>query len=380
MNQKLGIALLGSTGSIGRQTLDVIERYPDRFRVVALAARSQVDLLAEQVRRHAPETVVAGAPEIAGRRALPTPEGLIDAATHPDVDIVVAATSGHDAMRATYEAIKAGKVIALATKETIVCAGELMMTAARHHGAQIRPVDHEHSAIWQCLDGVRHDDIRRLIITATGGPFRTTPASELDSVTPTQALAHQTWHMGPKITIDSATLMNKGLEVLEARWLFDVPYDRIDVTVHPQAVIHSLVEFNDASVMAQLGVADMRLAIQYALTYPEHVESPAARLDFTQLGPLTFTPPDLDRFPALRLARQAGEHGQTYPTVLSAADEVLVHAFLDGRIRFTDIPAIVESVMQRHEPETITDLDVVFAADRWARNETASVLMDRARR
>lgn len=380
MTQKLGIALLGSTGSIGRQTLDVIERYPDRFKVVALAARSQVDLLAEQVKRHAPAIVVASAPEIDGVRALPTPEGLVDAATHPEVDIVVAATSGHDAMRATYEAIRAGKIIALSNKETIVCAGELMMTAARQHGAHIRPVDHEHSAIWQCLDGVRHEDIRRLIITATGGPFRNTPADQLDNVTPAQALAHPTWRMGPKITIDSATLMNKGLEVLEARWLFDVPYDRIDVTVHPQAIIHSLVEFNDASVMAQLGVADMRLAIQYALTYPEHVESPAARLDFTQLGPLTFAPPDLDRFPALRLARQAGEHGQTYPTVLSAADEVLVHAFLDGRIRFTDIPAIVETVMQRHVPEPVTDLDVVFAADRWARDETSRALASCARR
>ena len=380
MNQKLGIALLGSTGSIGRQTLDVIERYPDRFKVVALAARSQVDLLAEQVKRHAPAIVVASVPEIDGVRALPTPEGLVDAATHPEVDIVVAATSGHDAMRATYEAIRAGKIIALSNKETIVCAGELMMTATRQHGAHIRPVDHEHSAIWQCLDGVRHEDIRRLIITATGGPFRNTPAQDLDDVTPAQALAHPTWRMGPKITIDSATLMNKGLEVLEARWLFDMPYDRIDVAVHPQAIIHSLVEFNDASVMAQLGVADMRLAIQYALTYPEHVESPAARLDFTQLGPLTFAPPDLDRFPALRLARQAGEHGQTYPTVLSAADEVLVHAFLDGRIRFTDIPAIVETVMQRHVPEPVTDLDVVFAADRWARDETSRALASCARR
>lgn len=373
--KRLGIALLGSTGSIGRQTLDVIERHPDRFTVVALAARSQIDLLTEQTARHHPEIVVAaGAPIIAGVQSLPTPAGLVDAATHPEVDIVVAATSGHDAMRATYEAIKAGKIVALSNKETIVCAGELMMAAARRHGAHIRPVDHEHSAIWQCLNGARHEDVRRLIITATGGPFRTTPASALPDVTPAQALAHPTWRMGPKITIDSATLMNKGLEVLEARWLFDLPYDCIDVTVHPEAIIHSMVEFDDASVMAQLGVADMRLAIQYALTYPEHVESPAQRLDFTQLTPLTFAPPDLERFPALRLARQAGAQGQTYPTVLSAADEVLVMAFLDGRLRFTDIPAIVETVLQRHRPEPVTDLDVVFAADRWAREETSRLL------
>lgn len=375
MTTKLGIALLGSTGSIGRQTLDVLARHPDRFEVVALAARSQVDVLEQQVRQFRPRVVVAaGAPVVGGLRALPTPAGLIDAATHPEVDIVVAATSGHDAMRATYEAIRAGKTIALSNKETIVCAGELMSRAAREHGAQIRPVDHEHSAIWQCLDGKRHEDVRRLIITATGGPFRGTPADELPNVTPAQALAHPTWKMGPKITIDSATLMNKGLEVLEARWLFDIPYERIDVTVHPQAIVHSLVEFNDASVMAQLGAADMRLAIQYALTYPEHLESPAARLDFASLGPLTFAPPDLVRFPALRLAREAGERGQTYPTVLSAADEVLVTAFLDGRIRFTDIPAIANAVLQRHVPEPVTDLDVVFAADRWARDETRRTL------
>lgn len=378
MTEKLGIALLGSTGSIGRQTLEVIERHPDRFRMVALAARSQTALLEEQAARFCPDvTVAAGAPVIAGKRALPTPAGLVDAVMHPDVDIVVAATSGHEAMRATYAAIKAGKIIALSNKETIVCAGELMMTAARRHGAEIRPVDHEHSAIWQCLNGARHQDVSRLIITATGGPFRTTPAADLPTVTPKQALAHPTWHMGPKITIDSATLMNKGLEVLEARWLFDVPYSRIDVVVHPEAVIHSMVEFRDASIMAQLGVADMRLAIQYALTFPEHAESPAQRLDITQMGPLTFSPPDLATFPALGLAREAGQRGETYPTVLSAADEVLISAFLQGQIRFTDIPTIVDEVLQRHTPEPLTDLDVVFAADRWAREETAKALQHR---
>lgn len=378
MAEKIGIALLGCTGSIGRQTLDVIAALPDRFRVVALAARSQTELLAEQAARYQPEIVVAdGAPVIGGKRALPTPEGLIDAALHPDVDIVVAATSGHDGIRATFAAIEAGKTIALSNKETIVCAGELVMAAARRHGAQIRPVDHEHSAIWQCLDGAQPEEVSRLIITATGGPFRTTPAADLVNVTPQQALAHPTWRMGPKITIDSATLMNKGLEVLEARWLFDVPYSRIDVTVHPEAVVHSMVEFRDASIMAQLGVADMRLAIQHALTYPERVESLAKRLDVVTMGPLTFAPPDLERFPALGLARQAGELGQTYPTALSAADEVLVDAFLQGRIRFTDIPAIVDKVLQRHQPEPVTELDVVFAADHWARHETAEILRQR---
>lgn len=378
MAETFGIALLGSTGSIGRQTLEVIARHPDRFRIVALAARSQIALLEEQATRYRPEIVVAdGAPVIAGKSALPTPEGLIDAVLHPDVDIVVAATSGHDGIRATFAAIKAGKTIALSNKETIVCAGELVMAAARRHGAQIRPVDHEHSAIWQCLDGARPEEVSRLIITATGGPFRTTPASDFASVTPDQALAHPTWRMGPKITIDSATLMNKGLEVLEARWLFDVPFSRIDVAVHPEAVIHSMVEFRDASIMAQLGVADMRLAIQHALTYPERAESLAQRLDVVRMGPLTFAPPDLERFPALGLARQAGERGQTYPTVLSAADEVLVNAFLQGRIRFTDIPLIVDMVLQRHDPQPVTELEVVFAADRWARDETVRILQHR---
>lgn len=373
--RRLGVAVLGSTGSIGRQTLDVVAALPERFRVVALTARSQRDLLAEQVRRHHPDLVAAeGGERIAGYAVLPLSEGLTAAATHPDVDIVVVATTGHHALVPTIEAIQAGKIIALANKEVIVCAGALIMPMARAHGVQIRPVDGEHSAIWQSLSDAPPESVSRLIVTASGGPFRTFTRQQLAAVTVEEALNHPTWQMGAKISLDSATLMNKGLELIEAHWFFDVPFDRIDVVVHPQSIVHSMVEFVDHSVIAQLSTPDMRLPIQYALTYPERMPGPCQRLDFTQLGTLTFEAPDVDRFPALRLAREAGEAGQTLPTVLSAVDEIAVQSFAEGRLRFLDIARLVETVMHLHDPRPITDVADVIEADRWAREQASRLL------
>ncbi len=377
----VGIALLGSTGSIGTQTLDVIRAHPDRFRVVALAAGKQASLLESQVIEFEPELVVSATDgPIAGRTPLVTPQGLIEAATHPDVDIVVAATSGHDAIRAIYLAIEAGKTIALANKETIVCAGDIIMPLVREKGVAIRPIDSEHSAIWQSLGGRGNGAISRVILTASGGPFLRTPQEEMRGVTVQDALAHPNWSMGDKLTIDSATMMNKGLEVIEAHHLFETGFEDIEVVIHPEQIIHSMVELDDFSVIAQLSPPDMRLPIQYALTYPEHVQSPCQRLDFTTLRQLTFDQPDLERFPALRLARDAGLAGQTYPAVLSAADEVAVSAFMNGAIRFLDIPETVERVLDRHEATPVNDLDTIAEVDGWARREAKDVISSMARR
>ncbi|MDQ4100334.1 MAG: 1-deoxy-D-xylulose-5-phosphate reductoisomerase, partial [Chloroflexota bacterium] len=279
-----------------------------------------------------------------------------------------------DAIVPTLEAIKAGKVVALANKEVIVCAGALIMPLARARNASIRPVDSEHSAIWQSLGDAAPESVSRIILTASGGPFRTYSREQLAAVTVEQALNHPTWRMGAKITLDSATLMNKGLELIEAHWLFAMPFERIDVVVHPQSIVHSMVEFVDRGIMAQLGSPDMRLPIQYALTYPERLPGPSRRLDLLEAGTLTFENPDLDRFPALRLARQAGKAGQTYPTVLSAVDEVAVEAFVSGRIGFLDIARFVEMVLDRHDPRPIRDVDDILAADHWARSTGARLL------
>ncbi|HEY7035934.1 MAG TPA: 1-deoxy-D-xylulose-5-phosphate reductoisomerase [Thermomicrobiales bacterium] len=372
----VGVAVLGSTGSIGRQTLDVIGRMPERFRVVALAAGSKHDLLAEQVRLFQPDVVACDTCHAEAVDAIETgflsgEDGLIAAATHPAAEIVVVATSGHAAIVPTYRAIEAGKTIALANKETIVCAGELIMPLAARHGVEIRPVDSEHSAIWQALGVPKRDDVARLILTASGGPFRTTPREKLAAVTAQEALAHPTWQMGGKITIDSATLMNKGLEVIEAHWLFSVPYDNIDVLVHPESIVHSIVEFADGGQIAQLSLPDMRLPIQYALTYPEHAGSPCRRLELAEVGTLRFERPDLERFPALVLARKAGEQGLTYPTVLSAADEIAVEAFQAGKIGFLDIARIVERVLEAHSASALTEVGDVFEAEAWARRTAA---------
>lgn len=370
----IGIALLGSTGSIGTQTLDVIREHLDRFTVVALAAGSRSDALAEQVREFGPAMIVSGGRlDFDDRTALPSPDGLVDAATHPDVDIVVVATSGHDAIPATIGALKAGKVVALANKEAIVCAGELIMPLARL-GENLRPVDSEHSAIWQSLQSGNPSDVRRIILTASGGPFRTWGSERLASVTVEQALKHPNWDMGGKITIDSASLMNKGLELIEARWLFDVPYERIDVVVHPEQYIHSMVEFNDRSTIAQLSPPDMKLPIQYALTWPEHVPSTFTPLDVSTAFSMSFEPPDTERFPALRLARHAGEAGGTYPTVLSAADEVAVDAFRARRIGFTDIPAVIETVLDQHASMPVNSMETVLEADQWARTKSGAII------
>ena len=375
----LGIALLGSTGSIGTQTLDILGRMPDRFRLVSIAARNRTDLLTRQVEQFQPEIVVARSGfTLDNRSVLPTPEGLIEAVSHPDVDIVVAATSGHDAIPAIIAAIEAGKIIAIANKEPIVCAGELIIPLARKHGAEIRPVDSEHSAIWQALRSGKNSEIHRLILTSSGGPFRNFDRAALQEVTVEQALKHPSWNMGKKLTIDSSTLMNKGLEVIEAHWLFDVPYDDIQVVIQPTSVIHSMVEFVDGSTIAQLSPPDMRLPIQYALTWPDRVPGPCAKLDFTTLRTLEFDLPDHDRFPALRLAYEAGRKGQTYPTVLSAVDEIAVEAFARGELSWIGIANLIETVLEKHDPRPVSSVETILHTDRWARETARSILPDLA--
>lgn len=367
---RVGVAILGSTGSIGRQTLDVIDEHADRFRVVALAARTASDRFLDQVERYRPEitAVYDWTPALDGR-AGPISlgnEGLAAATTHPSVDIVVVASSGHVAIVPTIRALEWGKTIALANKETLVCAGEIIAPLVASGFASLRPIDSEHCAIWQALDGSPIEQVRRILLTASGGPFRTTPAIELARVTVAQALSHPTWSMGDKITVDSATLMNKGLEIIEAHWLFGLPYEQIDVLVHPESVVHSLVEFVDGAQLAQLGVPDMRVPIQYALTYPERMSLLSDRLDLAEVGVLHFERPDIIRFPALRLAREAGIAGRTFPTVLSAADDEAVAAFLAGELRFVDVPATIEIVLEKHQPTEVT-LESIFESDRWAR-------------
>ncbi len=374
------IALLGSTGSIGRQTLDVVQQLDDAFEVVALTAGRNTDLLKEQIRIFRPRYVSTVAElTLSGDEGVEIGQGidgLITAATLPEVDLVVIATSGHAAILPTLRAIESGKTIALANKEVIVCAGAVIIPEARRRGVEIRPVDSEHSAIWQCLNRPSiGSDVACITLTASGGPFLHLPLADLQSVTVEQALSHPTWSMGSKITIDSATMMNKGLEIIEAQWLFNVPYDQIDVVIHPQSIVHSLVSFTDGSVLAQLGVHDMRLPIQHALTYPMRVSTPQRRLDIAGLGSLEFRPPDLSRFPALRLAREAGEAGGTYPTVLSSADEVAVDAFCQGQLRFPQIVEVVEDVLQRHMAQSgPPDLEAIARADSWARAETVRVV------
>jgi len=367
---RVGVAVLGSTGSIGRQTLSVIDEHSDRFHVVALAARVASERFLGQVSRYDPEIISVSewtpglrddiGPVVVGG------DGLIAASTHPSVDIVVVASSGHVAIVPTIRALEMGKTIAMANKETLVCAGEIITSLAAVRGTQIRPIDSEHSAIWQALDNSPIEQVNRIILTASGGPFRTVQATTLAQATAAEALAHPTWSMGDKITVDSATLMNKGLEIIEAHWLFGLSYDQINVLVHPESVVHSLVEFVDGGLIAQLGLPDMRMPIQYALTYPDRLKLSAHRLDLAEVGALHFERPDTDRFPGLRLAREAGIAGRTYPTVLSAADDEAVMAFLAGDLRFVDIPAAVEVVLEKHQPTDVT-VDSIWEADLWAR-------------
>jgi 1-deoxy-D-xylulose-5-phosphate reductoisomerase len=365
------LAILGSTGSIGRQTLEVVAANREFFSVFGLAAGRSVQRLAEQVEAFSAAVVCLGDPDVpAEGLALPVlrgQAGLVELASHPEVDLVVMATSGAAGFAPTLAAIRAGKEIALANKEVLVMAGELVMAEARRHKVTIRPIDSEHSAIWQCLWGEKHRAIEKLILTASGGPFRTWEREDMAEVSAEQALCHPTWNMGPKITIDSATLFNKGLEVIEAHWLYDIPYERIEVVVHPQSIVHSMVEFQDGSIKAQLGRPDMRLPIQVALGYPERLPQRFTEIDWGTAGPLTFEAPDLDRFPCLRLAREAGARAKTYPAVLAAADEVAVALFLDGRIGFLDIPALIEGALEAHRPVGELTLDSIRAADTWAR-------------
>ena len=369
------LAILGSTGSIGRSTLDVVARHPDRFEVVALAGGSDVELLAQQVSRFHPKLVSTrteeGARELQQR--LPRvdigwgDDGVNAVAAYASSDLVVSAIVGSAGLVPTIRALESGKNIALANKETLVAAGELVMSLAKQKHLTILPIDSEHSAIHQSLVGHRREDVKRLIITASGGPFRTTPQDALERVTVDEALKHPNWSMGKKITIDSATMMNKGLEVIEAHWLFGIPADNNDVVVHPQSILHSLVEYCDGCTVAQLGLPDMRAPIAYALSYPERVTSGVGPLDLVALKSLTFESVDHQRFPALSLAMRALTTGRSMPAVLNAANETAVYAFLNRQISFLDIPRSVEAVMNEHDPHSLTSVEDVLDTDQWAR-------------
>ncbi len=375
------LAILGSTGSIGRQCLSVVDALAPRFGVVALAAGSNLDELVGQIERYQPEIVSVGEAQNAdalaarlrqkGVAKLPEihhgAEGMLAVGTHACADIVVSAAVGVVGLAATYEAVKLGKTVALSNKEVLVAAGELVMAAAHKAGKELLPVDSEHNAVHQCLRGGAHSEVRRLVLTASGGPFRKTPIKNLENVTVEQALAHPNWKMGNRITVDSATMMNKGFEIIEARWLFDMKPSQVDVVIHPQSTIHSMVEFADGSVLAQLGATDMRMPIQYALTYPERVASNQVDLDWAKLKRLDFEKVSTRRYPCLRLAREAMKKGGAWPCALNAADEIAVAAFLEHQIPFLGIPEIVEAVLTRTPRIRIEKMDDVLAADREAR-------------
>lgn len=370
------LVVLGSTGSIGTQTLDVVRANPDRFHISVLVANRSDELLEKQIKEFQPELAVlsdeaaakrlkerfAGKTRIEGGR-----QAVIDAAVYPEADIIVTSLMGFAGLEPTMAALEAGKDIALANKETLVVAGELVMAKAKEKGCAILPVDSEHCALFQCLQGQDRAALEKLIITASGGPFRGKKADQLQNVTIKDVLAHPTWNMGQKITVDSASLINKGLEVIEARWLYDVDFDRIQVVVHPQSIIHSMVQYQDGTVMAQLGCTDMRLPIQYALTYPERVVSSFPRVDFYELAKLTFEKPDLDTFRGLKLAFEAGRTGGTMPCIMNAANEVAVEAFLRGESGFLRIYELIEAAMNAGEVAYKPSLEQLLEADRWAR-------------
>ncbi len=378
------ISILGSTGSIGVSTLEIVAAHPDRFKVVALSAGSNLDLLRRQIEAFSPQLVAVIAEESAKelRAMLPgkRPEimygvpGMIAVATAAEADMVTAAIVGAAGLVPTAAAIQAGKDVALANKETLVTAGRLIMEMVKEKGVRLYPVDSEHSAVFQSLQGHRRADVRRIILTASGGPFVNYPLEKLEQVSIADALNHPNWSMGRKITIDSATMVNKGLEVIEARWLFDMPGEQIAVNIHPQSIIHSMVEYVDGCVMAQLGVPDMKAPIAYALTYPERVSTGVKPLDLTELSGLTFAAPDYARFPALKLAYQALAADESMPAVLNAANEVAVEAFLGGGIKFTDIAAVIEKTMDDHQPHAVTSIEEVLSVDRWGRERARAHL------
>ena len=377
------LVVLGSTGSIGTQTLDVVRANPDLFHISVLAANSSDELLKKQIEEFQPELAVlsdegayqrlkescSGQTKLAGGR-----QAVIEAAAYPGADVVVTSLMGFAGLEPTMAALEAGKDIALANKETLVVAGELVMAKARKMGCDILPVDSEHCALFQCLQGQDISAVEKLILTASGGPFRGKKSSELTNVTKADVLAHPTWNMGQKITVDSASLVNKGLEVIEARWLYDVSYDQIQVVVHPQSIVHSMVQYQDGTVMAQLGCTDMRLPIQYALTYPRRVSSAFPRVDFYELAKLTFEKPDMDTFRGLKLAFEAGRMGGTMPCIMNAANETAVEAFLQGRTGFLTIYDMIERAMEAGRSEQQPGLEQLLAADRWAREFTRQEL------
>ncbi|MBN1382726.1 MAG: 1-deoxy-D-xylulose-5-phosphate reductoisomerase [Deltaproteobacteria bacterium] len=381
------IAVLGSTGSIGVNTLDVIKDHPSLFKICALAAGRNIELLAQQIERFKPKCVSVIDKKAAGAlremlgpakdtKILFGTEGYQEIASMQEVRMVVSAIVGAAGLLPTITAIEAGKDIALANKETMVMAGSLVCKKAEAKGVKILPVDSEHSAIFQCLAGQDRKAVRRIILTASGGPFRNFSLEEMIRVTPEETLKHPTWRMGEKITIDSASMMNKGLEVIEAQWLFDVNIDQIDVHIHPQSIIHSMVEYVDGSVIAQLGNPDMRIPIAYALSYPERLHRPGGAVDFFRAGPLEFFEPDDRKFPNLRLAYEAGREGGTLPAALNGANEMAVAAFIERRIRFTDIPEIIREVLNRHVTKEVPSLDDILEADRWAREEAKQYMKE----
>lgn len=388
------IAILGATGSIGRQCFDVVEKHPSRFRVVAMAAGNNVELAARQAARHMPDLVSVSTTEKAAEltarlrasKAKKTPqilfgsEGLEQVATHPEAEMVVSAAVGVVGLSATYAAILAGKTIALANKEVLVAAGEVVTQAAREHGVELLPVDSEHNAIHQCLRAGQRGEVKKLVLTASGGPFRNTPLSQLRKVTPKQALKHPNWKMGQRITIDSATLVNKGFEVIEAHWLFGMRLEQIDVVIHPQSTIHSMVEFVDGSILAQLGPTDMRLPIQYALTYPDRVEMKGCQLDWAKLKRLDFEAPSTKKFPCLRLAFEALRAGGAQPCAFNAVDEVAVAAFLEGGLSFLGIPAVIEKTLERMPKLRPSKIEDVLAADGEARRLASEEVARRNKR
>lgn len=378
------LTVLGSTGSIGVSTLEIVAAHRDKFEIVALTGGNNLQLLKTQIEEFSPQVaaVISEESALALRKMLPGVKteilhgvpGMIAAASAKDSTMVVAAIVGAAGLIPTVAAIKAGKAIALANKETLVTAGHLIMDMIKQQGVQLFPVDSEHSAIFQSLQGHRGDDVKRIILTASGGPFSQYPLEKLKEVSIADALNHPNWSMGRKITIDSATMMNKGLEVIEAKWLFDLPLDRISVVIHPQSIIHSLVEYVDGCVIAQLGVPDMKAPIAYALTYPERVATGVRGLDLAAIASLNFFEPDFERFPALRLAYRAADDGESMPAVMNAANEVAVDAFLAGKIKFTDIALLIEKTMSAHAAHSLGSIEEVMSADLWGRKKTRELL------
>lgn len=385
MGDITNLVILGSTGSIGRQSIDVVQAHPDRLRIVGLSAKSQAGLLLKQAEAVKPAAVALvdtlayeefrNKTTMSGPRVLRGTSGVLELCGVPEADMVINALVGSVGLRPTLATLENGKTLCLSNKESLVAGGELVTKAARDADTTILPVDSEHSAIFQCLEGQDRRSVKRIIITASGGPFRGRSRGELAGVTVEQALEHPRWTMGAKITIDSATLMNKGLEVIEAHYLFGVPYDAIEVVVHPQSIIHSMVEFDDGSIIAQIGPTDMRIPIQYAITYPERFSSPVEGLDVQHLEDMTFAPPDLETFPSLGYCYEAGKAGKTYPAVVNSANEEAVKAFLERRIGFLDISTICKEALDAHDPEDADSVETIEAAEAWARDFAAKLIL-----